>query len=232
MPKPKRVIAIGDIHGCIHALVALLEAIQPSHEDQIVVLGDFIDQGHETRSVIDRLIELGNECQCVCLMGNHEEMLLAAVADNEGALQYWLDCGGQQTINSYRFAGSVDDMPSEHLRFINACRDYYETDTHIFVHANFDPACELERQPIHTLRWELLEPDEVRCHKSGKKVILGHTEQRSGEVLDLGCVKCIDTACWRYGWLTGIDVCSGHIWQASRFGHLRQAGEPPVGEIG
>jgi hypothetical protein len=41
----------------------------------------------------------------------------------------------------------------------------------------------------------------------------------------LGFATCIDTACWRYGWLTALDRTSGEIWQASKWGVLREPGE-------
>lgn len=230
MPAPPRLIAIGDIHGCVHALDALLGAIRPRPEDTLVLLGDLIDQGRESREVLDRIIDLSRQTHVVLLRGNHEEMLLAAF-DNEDLLHYWQRCGGVATLNSYRFGGKLSDIPAEHLELIRSCRPYYETDEFIFVHANFDPSLPMDEQLDHTQTWAILEPENVVCHQSGKTVIVGHTEQTNGEVLDLGCVKCIDTACWRYGWLTALEVHSGKIWQASRFGILREGSEPPVGAV-
>ena len=227
----RRIIAIGDIHGCVNALDSILEAIQPCADDLLISLGDFVDQGCETRLVIDCLRDLRDRCELVCLTGNHEEMLLAA-RSSEPALRHWEVCGGVQTLNSYRFGGTLDDIPEDHWEFVRSCRDFFETDNHIFVHANFDPRLPMPAQEDYTLRWELLEPDVARCHGSGKTVIVGHTEQADGEVLDLGCVKCIDTACWRYGWLTALEVNTNQIWQASRFGQLRESGESPVGPTG
>ena len=226
-----RLIAIGDIHGCALAFDALLEAIQPSSADTLVVLGDFVDQGRDTRGVIDRLIRLESECRFVCLRGNHEEMLMAALLTTD-ARRFWDNAGGASTIFSYRYGGTIKDIPEDHLEFVSECLDYYETDEHIFVHANFDPRLPMVAQPTHLLRWAMLDQDEAKCHESGKTVICGHTEQENGDLLDLGCVKCIDTACWRYGWLTAIEVHTGTAWQASRFGVLRQQQESPVGPIG
>src|SRR4051812_24066515 len=61
-PMPPRAIAIGDIHGCSRALAALVDAIAPAPEDLLVVLGDYIDRGPDSRGVIDRLIDLGRRC--------------------------------------------------------------------------------------------------------------------------------------------------------------------------
>ena len=46
---PGRTIAIGDIHGCSAALRAIVEAIQPTADDTIVTLGDYVDRGPDSR---------------------------------------------------------------------------------------------------------------------------------------------------------------------------------------
>jgi serine/threonine protein phosphatase 1 len=188
------------------------------------VLGDFVDQGRESREVIDRLIDVRRRCQLEVIQGNHEEMMLAA-RTNEKALRYWENCGGVATLNSYRFGGTLADVPNTHWEFIESCVAYVETNDAIFTHANFDPHLPMTEQSDHTLRWALLDPDDVHCHDTGKTVIVGHTEQRNGEILDVGCVKCIDTACCRYGWLSAVELHTGEVWQASRWGLLREPGE-------
>lgn len=40
-----RVLAIGDIHGCSKALSALLDAVNPTADDQVITLGDYVDWG-------------------------------------------------------------------------------------------------------------------------------------------------------------------------------------------
>ena len=215
-----RTIAIGDIHGCAFALDTLLEAIQPTRTDHIICLGDVIDFGRETREAMACLIGLGDSCQLIGILGNHEEMLLTAL-ENPRLLETWLNLGGWDTVNSYRYAGTLDDIPLEHIEFIRGFVDYFETSDFIFTHANYAPQQLLSETPAHTLRWSLLEQPYPGPHQSGKTVIVGHTEQHSGEVLDLGHVCCIDTCCHSYGWLTAIDAGTGEVWQASRWGVLR-----------
>lgn len=222
---PTRLIAIGDVHGCAHALEALIDAIDPGEGDQLVFLGDLIDQGPESREVLEQIILLKQRCSVVLIQGNHEEMLYAAT-ENEKALRFWEECGGMRTLNSYHFGGGLKDIPPEHWKLLEECRPYYETDDHIFTHANYQPDLPMESQPGYQLRWAILEPEMMRPHMSGKCVLLGHTEQLQGDILDLDFVKCIDTACWRYGWLTAIDVLTNQIWQASRWGILREVDEP------
>jgi serine/threonine protein phosphatase 1 len=229
-------IAIGDIHGCRAALDAVLAAVDPQPSDTIVTLGDYVGRGPDSQGVINRLIELGRECRSICLLGNHDQMFLEALTDqpsrNARTLRAWLQMGGGVTLASYGFRPVAnrqitrDDLaivPAEHRQFFAQCRPYYETDTHIFVHANYDRGLPMNRQPDHVLRWESLRDGLPGPHISGKRAIVGHSSQKSGEILDLGYLVCIDTYCYGGGWLTALDVESGHVWQVDRQGTPRSA---------
>jgi serine/threonine protein phosphatase 1 len=218
-----RLIAIGDVHGCVHALEAVLTSLEPASDDRIVFLGDMIDQGRESREVLQRIIDLKRQCEVVLIQGNHEEMLYAA-RDDIKALRYWEHCGGVSTLNSYRFGGSLDDVPASHWALLDTCVPYYETDECILTHANYVADLPMAEQPEYTLRWELFDAAK-QPHLSGKTVVVGHTEQQSAEILDLGFAVCIDTVCCKYGWLTAIDVSSFEVWQANRWGVLRESVE-------
>lgn len=216
-----RTIAFGDVHGCVHALDAVLEEIQVQPQDQLVFLGDLIDFGHESAAVLDRVLELQQQCRVVVVQGNHEEMLLEAFRSEE-ALNSWMTFGGYDTLNSYRFGAKLSTIPDDHLELVKNARSYFETEEHIFLHANYDPELPLSQQPEYLLRWSLLEEPYPEPHISGHRVMVGHTEQRDGEILDLGHVVCIDTYCRGYGWLTAFDVATNQAWQASRFGMVRE----------
>jgi len=217
-----RLLALGDIHGCVHALDRVVAAADLGRDDTLVVLGDVIDYGRETSAVIERLLELRSLCELICIRGNHEEMLLAALQSPRLKSQ-WINVGGMETLNSYRFCGDIDAVPESHLEFIRGFVDYHETDAHVFTHASYDPDLPFADQPTHILRWQLLERPWPRPHCSGKPVIVGHTEQKNGEVLDLGHLVCLDTACRSYGWLTLWDAATGQTWQASKWGVLRES---------
>jgi serine/threonine protein phosphatase 1 len=213
-----RVIAIGDIHGCSTALRTLIEAINPQPDDTIVTLGDHIDCGPDSRGVIDQLLALSRRCALIPLMGNHEEMLLAAL-ESKSDRDFWLRVGGAATLASYKAAGP-EAIPSEHLEFVRKCRKYFETDSHIFVHANYWPNARMADLSSAVLFWEPLSPERARPHYSGKPVIVGHTPQTDGRILDLGFLVCIDTNCWQRRCLTALEVRTGHTWQASQRGEL------------
>ena len=223
----ERLIAIGDIHGCSRALAALVEAIEPTPLDTLVFLGDYIDRGPDSRGVLEQVIALRERCLVVPLLGNHEEMLLAALEGNDN-LRFWLKFGGMEALASYGYGGGLgirsgallDLIPAEHLQFVRGCRDYFETVGHIFVHAYYEPDRPLHEQRWGGLRWASLPPTPAR-HCSGKVAIVGHTPQKSGEILDLGYLKCIDTYC-HGGWLTALEVNTGQVWQANMAGELRR----------
>ncbi|HTU25079.1 MAG TPA: metallophosphoesterase, partial [Pirellulales bacterium] len=155
-----RIIAIGDIHGCSPALRAIETAIQLSVGDTLVVLGDFIDRGPDSKGVIDALLAIDQRCELIPILGNHEEMLLLALEGRLPTVE-WLAVGGLATLESYRpqepgaaAASSAVDLawiPPEHIAFLRKCRDYYETDTHLLLHANYDPSLPLDEQDGATI---------------------------------------------------------------------------------
>jgi serine/threonine protein phosphatase 1 len=217
---PPRTIAIGDMHGCRLALDGLLEALAPEGQDQLVLLGDYVDRGPDSRGVIESLIELSRRCRLVRLMGNHEIMLLRAF-DNPRDRHFWLQYGGQATVDSY--GGRLESIPEEHLDFLRHCGWYHETDSHLFVHANYLAGLPLDQQPEALLLWTHLIRHLPDRHRSGKTAIVGHTPQTTGDILDLGHLICIDTFCWGGGWLTALEVRSGIVWQVVREGRPRPA---------
>jgi Calcineurin-like phosphoesterase len=226
-----RTIAVGDIHGCLDALTALLDAIGPGPEDTLVVLGDFVDRGPNSRGVVDRLMALVGRCRLVPLLGDHEEMLLKSLDDTE-ALRRWLSCGGVETLRSYGWVRGGprravrDWIPERHRKFLTSCRPYHETRTHLFMHAGYLPELPMDRQPRDVLLWRVTDAKTATPHSSGKVAVVGHTAQLSGEVLNLGFLICIDTNCARGGWLTALEMDTGRVWQTDRAGRLRTSSAP------
>jgi len=219
---PGRTIAIGDIHGYSAALAALLRAIDPKPDDTIIPLGDYCDRGPDTRGAIDQLIALEKRCRLIPLLGNHDEMLLE-VRESAEHLNDWLSYGGTTTLYSYGCT-FPHEIPREHFEFLQRCVLCHETETHLFVHANYLADEPLAVQPDYVLRWESLRNRIPAPHFTGKVAILGHTAQRDGEILDLGHLKCIDTYCYGGYWLTALDAGSGQVWQSDPEGTPRRSG--------
>ena len=216
-----RTLAIGDIHGCNTALTHLLREVQPIIDDRIIFLGDYIDRGPASRQVIETLLELKRACSAVFLRGNHEVMILDA-RENFLKSNIWQSYGGLDTAFSYGSKSGQDcevSIPDSHWEFFEQTARSFETERHIFVHACLDPELDLADQPDWLLFWEYFE--RIQPHKSGKRVICGHSVQHSGRIKDKGFAACIDTGAAVGGWLTCLDVESGKYWQANEKGATR-----------
>lgn len=217
-----RTLAVGDIHGSTVALDTLMEVVQPTPADLLIFLGDYVDRGPDSKGVIDRLISWQQSLRLVCLRGNHELMMVRARRDRT-ELRNWLSVGGVEAVNSYAVNGraSLESVPAEHWQFLEeGLYDFFETETHIFVHANLDPEYPLEMQPEIMLFWEFLDAP-VR-HDSGKIMVCGHSTQRSGKPRAWPTTVGIDTGAYSAkGWLTCLDVSAQHYWQANQRGETR-----------
>lgn len=220
-----RVLAIGDIHGCLGPLDDLLSWVAPAPGDVVVALGDYVDRGPDSRGVLNRLIELKQRLNLICLRGNHEQMMVDAFHGGRSEKKMWLGVGGLQTLGSYGLypgrSGALEDVPGEHWAFLeNGLVDHYETERFLFVHATVICDLPMDEQPDYALLWEFL-PEEMR-HCSKKTVICGHTSQKSGEIKVVPGAVCIDTQAYGSGWLTCLDTASGKYWQTNMLGKKRE----------
>jgi serine/threonine protein phosphatase 1 len=222
-----RTLAIGDVHGCSAILRDLIAAVAPTSDDTLVFLGDYVDRGPDSRGVIDFILELKQSLNVVALRGNHEIMMLNA-RDADSDARMWLQVGGQNTLDSYAQpgrAGTLHDVPETHWHFLeNDLQPYFETPTHLFAHAGLNPAEPLHEQSDLWLYWEFLEwpiawPD-------GRTLVVGHTRQKSGKILDLGSTICIDTFAQGGGMLTCLHAETGHFWQANILGRVSEGDLP------
>lgn len=216
LKKKGRLLAIGDVHGCRVALKKLLKLVELRKEDTVVMLGDYVDRGPNSKGVISDLLKWKWEAKLVILKGNHELIMERAPLSrtHEG---YWLEVGGEETLNSY--GGHLKMVPKKHWKFIKEARPYYETEDFIFVHGGLSPNKALEDQDLEEVCWRRFR--DAKAHFSGKTVICGHTVQRKGLPIDKGHSICIDTAACRSGWLTCLDAGSGRFWQTSENGDVR-----------
>jgi serine/threonine protein phosphatase 1 len=218
-----RELAIGDIHGCVRSLGALLEAIQPGRTDTVVLLGDYIDRGPDSCAVLDMILDLQKRCNVVALTGNHEMMMRQARLEPESA-RNWLSVGGIATMASYErrgFGRTLEDIPEPHWSFLEKqTRVYWESRRQIYVHASLDPTLDMEEQPEFLLFWEKF--TDPTLHKSGKEIICGHTSQKSGLPAVFEGGICIDTWVYGQGWLTCVDTINRTFVQTNERGQERK----------
>ena len=167
-----RLLAVGDIHGCLDHLERLIARVEPTDTDRLVFLGDYIDRGPDGKGVIDYLLDFGRRFpNSVFLKGNHEAMFLAFLAGHDRML--FLYNGGGTTLESYQEGAGIR-IPKAHLDFLEGLSLYYATEEYIFVHAGLRPGRPLEKQDERDLIWirdEFIESD----YDWGQTVVFGHT---------------------------------------------------------
>jgi len=97
-------IAIGDIHGHLPALDDVLDQLlgEAKSGDTVVFLGDYIDQGPDSKGCVDAVLNFRNkaDAEVVCLLGNHEDWFVRTLRDR--SRHSWL-LGKEafETIRSY-----------------------------------------------------------------------------------------------------------------------------------
>ncbi len=216
-----KTFAIGDVHGCFDALLAVVQLAGISEQDRVVWLGDFVDRGPDSAKVIQHLSLLPADNN-VCLRGNHEIMMQNARGSMH-SIRSWATSGGDETWDSYirEYGGDngIQSVPDEHWAFIDGLTAYLETDTHIFVHAALDSEVEMADQFDDTLYWA--DFDSIGPHISGKHVVCGHTSQKDGVPKSRSHATCIDTWACGSGWLTCLEIQTGRYYQAKQTGETR-----------
>lgn len=208
---------VSDIHGCYEELCKVLNKLNLKPKDTLIFMGDYVDRGPDSKSVIEKIIELQSYCNVITLKGNHEDMMYKALTDQtERNIFFWVQNGGMVTLQSYGKLKDVLDRPFDnkilksHIDFIETLKLYHETDTHIFVHASPGLGVPLKEQPEAHLIWRRPQEDDEEfnySHISGKTIISGHTAQASGVPLKLSDKNIlIDTGCFFTGILTVYNV--------------------------
>jgi serine/threonine protein phosphatase 1 len=177
--------AIGDIHGRLDKLDMLVEKISPTSNDTLIFLGDYIDRGLKSKEVVEYLIQLSKNINCVFLTGNHEQMMLDYIEDKTKTIfirDLWINNGGLTTYDSYvgsKFSHTDKDLELlkqsiKHLNFYNNLLFYHEDDNYIYVHAGVKKGIPLDQQNQEDLIWIRHEFILLDTGLS-KKVIFGHT---------------------------------------------------------
>ena len=202
LPQGLRIYAIGDIHGftdLLDRMVGRIEAdLAHRRPDQAlaVFLGDYIDRGPDSAGVIDRLVRRDVPIPFETLRGNHEDLMLKALAD-PGAMADWYGTGAAETLRSYGVDPDrpgpgpgkglgrlrkqlLDRLPAAHRDFLERTRLSYGAGDYAFVHAGARPGIPLDRQDPADLMWIRQE-----CYGStydfGKVLVHGHTPRRRPE---------------------------------------------------
>lgn len=227
----KRLIAIGDVHGCIDLLKDLIEnqiQFRP-HEDVLVFLGDYIDRGktdqdeRETLNYMRRL-RAKNQKSVILLKGNHEDMAQLAIKSpfkivkfggyNEPARESKQDSEFMFNWkqNGAKAAYWNDSDKQKLLNFIESLPLYLLTDDFLFVHAGADNGLDIHKQATNDLLWNRYNFERYK----GRKLIIGHTPTKDGKVRFEANRIMVDTGAFFSGILSAVDVLSNEVYQSRR----------------
>ena len=68
-----RTMVVGDVHGMLQELEALMDKLAPTPEDTVVFVGDLVDKGPDSAGVVRFVRELADRVPVVLVEGNHED---------------------------------------------------------------------------------------------------------------------------------------------------------------
>jgi serine/threonine protein phosphatase 1 len=198
-------------------LIVRIEADAGEDPAVVVFLGDLVNRGPASRQVLERLIEGPNrrDDRWITLRGNHEQLLLDAVAGrSEAAFRRWMQKGGLETLASYglsrkeaSLARARRAIPSPHLAFLDGLPLSFRAGEHFFVHAGIDPRRPFDRQSEDAMM-NIREPFLRGAHLLPFTVVHGHVPSPGGPVVAPRRIG-VDTGAYASGVLTAVALREG-----------------------
>jgi serine/threonine protein phosphatase 1 len=194
IPEDMRLYVVGDIHGRDDLLGHLADSISNdlvnfAHQHVFTIfLGDYIDRGPGSANVIERLANSDFSTRLVALRGNHEQVMLQFLED-ENQMSDWKNFGGLTTLASYGVNISellrgrgykqvqqelIEKIPPAHLSFLKGTQSRLAVGDYFFCHAGVRPGIALARQSEQDLLW--IRDEFLNWTKPFEKIIVhGHT---------------------------------------------------------
>ena len=235
-----RKLVIGDVHGGLRALHQIMERAKVSTDDMLIFLGDYVDGWSESPQVLDFLIELKKTNNCIFLRGNHDELLLDwLLNDNENIDEgMWFKHGGEATVLAYASVSS--DIRQSHMEFLRLLKDYYlDEKNRLFIHAGFTNMNGVDHEYFPKMfywdrsLWEaalsldesipkdsLYYPKRLTLYN---EIYIGHTPvTKINETVPIqkACLWNVDTGAAFNGPLTIMDIDSKEFWQSEPLNEL------------
>lgn len=179
-----RTFIISDIHGDNEAFRKALKHVSLKKDDLLILLGDYIDRGFDSKGVLDTIMLLiQHDFNLICLRGNHEQMLLDAIAD-KSQISKWFINGGDATLSSF-LTSSIEKIPYKYIELINSFRHYYLHADYIFVHAALNMKAKDPFEDTETMLWSRTQEDFIDYEWLGdRKIIHGHNPTSKDDILN------------------------------------------------
>lgn len=218
LPKGKRWV-IGDIHGCHKTFLTLLDQIQLLADDQLFLLGDFINKGPESLKVLEEIIGLKGDV--FPLLGNHDKMFLDFYVDENLSSAELL-----RSLNSSQLVNADKVTQRKIAEFYLRLPYYYTTGNVILVHAGFNFETDDifgDTEAMITIKKFDYDPKKV----SGKTIVHGHYPTPLNEIENaihrMSNVIPLDNGCVYHGDLPG----TGNLI-ALELNEMRMVAQPNV----
>jgi len=200
------VVAVGDVHGCASLLLQELEKHGGSGAE-LILLGDLIDRSPEPdgdRRVLELVWllqanpSLWGLAGVTVLRGNHEQMLIKALAEDEpaGATDLWAWNGGDTALLPFY---------RQHRAWFEALPRTAIRGNYLFVHAGVRPGVPLEQQTDDDLIW-IRKPFLNRPHGLPYTVVHGHSITRDHRIDRRADRINLDTGAFTSGVLSSLRL--------------------------
>ena len=238
-----RTFVIGDVHGeraMLDRVLAKLPFIAP--DDTLVLLGDYLDRGPDSRGVVERVRRLPEQTagKVVTLRGNHEDMYLRCLTGepdagfllvrNNGVAEAFRSFTDREVVLGAPLADTelvaMLDLPAwvppPIARWLHTLPLWYEDEHAIYVHAGLDGEGDTWLHPKdgrpEPLLW-MREPD-FFAQYAGKQLVFGHTpvselpphDADRREVWRRGPLIGLDTGAGCGGFVSAIELPSGRVY--------------------
>jgi serine/threonine protein phosphatase 1 len=186
--------AITDIHGCLETFQVLLKNIDLQPEDELYLLGDYIDRGPECKNVVRLIQEMQKSGRkMVCLRGNHEQLAIEH-SDYSRQYNYW--------------------SPQE-LDWFETLPHYHLLEDYVLVHAGLNFKAVDPLWDKKAMLWERYWEDNIDLQwLAGRTILHGHTPRRYTTLrqdIEIGTPSLdLDTGCAHIsqglGYLTAFNL--------------------------
>ena len=232
-----RTLVIDDIHGSLRALHPMMERAKVTKKENMIFRGDYVDGWSESHQVLDFIIDLKTKQNCICIRGNHDDLLLEWLDESKDNL-LWYKHGGEATVIAYE---SVTlETKKKHIEFLKSLEDFHLDEQHrLFVHAGFTNMNDVHYEYFPGLfywdrtLWETalsfdirMKPDHPFYPKRFtlyNEIFIGHTPvSRIGKTTPVqkANVWNVDTGAAFKGPLTIMDVNTKEFWQSEPLNQL------------
>lgn len=147
----KRTLIVGDVHGCLRELQALLRKCEyDSQRDDVVFCGDLVDRGRHSREVVEEAMKRRSA------RGNH---------DNKAVL-YW-EKRKRGEVVEYRNEShrrTAEELEDRHFEWLSQLPLYIQIPEHnvVVVHAGLVSGIPLEEQdPKFVMHAQMIRPEDT-----------------------------------------------------------------------